>query len=69
MNSILKIIISGNPFWMAAILVVGLYVLLSGSILKAKKPRPTGEWIRTNQESEVPILAPGIQSKPAEIQG
>lgn len=69
MNIILKILTFGNPFWMAAILVAGLYFLLSGSILKAKEPRPTGEWIRTNQKPEAPILPPGTRSKPAEIQG
>jgi hypothetical protein len=69
MNGILKISTFGNPFWMAAVLVAGLYFLLSGTILRAKAQKPSGEWIRTTQEPQAPILAPGIQSKPAEIQG
>ena len=69
MNRILKISPFGNPFWMAAIVVAGLYFLISGAIFRTDEPKPSGEWIRTTQEPEVPILSPGVQSKPPEIQG
>lgn len=69
MNRILMIGTVGNPFWLAAVLVAGLYFLVSRSFLRIPDPKPSGEWIRKSPEPEIPILPPGVRPKPAGKQG